>query len=228
MASLHKLFRDAVDEEVIQSMPKFPMEFKASNLPDPDWKWASEEQQDEVVAHLAPNDLYFIFFMMTHGTRTGEARALQHQDIDLANNTVTFRRAFSGTELRPITKTKRIRTIPLDLTWKELYLSQPRSVNPSGFVFIRNGRPFSESWARKKWNEAREKAGLAHITLYAGTRHSIASQAANRGVSLYAIGKFLGHSNTKQTERYSHLENRTLQQVQRKARIKSLFSVNCQ
>jgi len=228
MAALHKLFMDAVDEEVIQSMPKFPMEFKASNLPDPDWKWASEEQQDEVIAHLEPNDVYLIFFMMTHGTRTGEARALQHQDIDLANNTVTVRRAFSGKELRPITKTKRIRTIPLDPTWKELYLSQPRSVNPGGFVFLKNGQPFSESWARKKWNEAIEKAGLAHITLYAGTRHSIASQAANRGVSLYAIGKFLGHSNTKQTERYSHLETRTLQQVQRKVRIISLFSVNCQ
>jgi integrase len=227
MAALHKLFKDAVDEEVIQSMPKFPMEFRASNLPDPDWKWASEEQQDAVLEHLEPNDLFFIYFMMTHGTRTGEARALQHQDIDLTNDRITIRRAFSGTELRPFTKTKRVRTIPLDPTWKELYLSQPRSINPNGLVFLRNGQPFSESWARKKWNEAREKAGLAPITLYAGTRHSIASQAANRGGSLYAIGKFLGHSNTRQTERYSHLETRALQQVQRKTRIVSDFSAKC-
>lgn len=227
MAALHKLFRDAVDEEVIQSMPKFPLEFRASNLPDPDWKWASEDQQDAVFEHLEPNDFYFIYFMATHGVRTGEARALRHEDIDSQNNTVTVRRAFSGTELRPFTKTKRVRTIPLDPTWKELYLSQPRSINPGGFVFTRKGNPFSESWARKRWNEAREKAGLAPITLYAGTRHSIASQAANRGVSLYAIGKFLGHSNTRQTERYSHLETRALQQVQRKARIISGFSAKC-
>jgi integrase len=131
MAALHKLFRDVVDEEVIQSMPKFPMEFNASKLPDPAWKWASEDQQEEVIAHLEPNDLYLIFFMMTHGTRTGEARALQHQDIDIENSTVTIRRAFSMSELRPITKTKRVRTIPLDPPWRELYLSQLRSINPS-------------------------------------------------------------------------------------------------
>ena len=227
LAALHKLFKDAQEEEVIQNLPRFPMDFKASNLPDPDWKWASEEQQDEVLQHLEPNDAYFVYFMMTHGLRTGEARALHHHDIDLDNDTVTIRRSFSGTVLRPFTKTKTIRTIPLDPTWKDLYLSQPRSIHPEGFVFTRKGRPFSESWARKKWNEAREKAGLALITLYAGTRHSIASQAANRGASLYAISKFLGHSNTKQTERYSHLETRALRQVQRKALIKSIFSAKC-
>jgi len=228
MAALHKLFQDALAEEVIQTFPRFPMEFKASNLPDPVWKWASEEQQDEIFQHLEPNDLYFIYFMATHGVRTGEARALQHHDIDLKNDTLTIRRSFSGTVLRPFTKTKRVRTIPLDSTWKELYLSQPRSISQEAFVFTRKGKPFSESWARKKWDEARQKAGFSPITLYAGTRHSIASQAANRGASLYAMSKFLGHSNTKQTERYSHLETRALQQVQRQARIRSLLSVNRQ
>jgi len=226
MGALHKLFKDAVDEEVIQAVPRFPMEFRASNLPDPDWKWASEELQESVLEHLEPNDLFFVYFMMTHGVRTGEARALQHRDLDLTNDTVTVRRAFSGSTLRPFTKTRRVRTIPLDPTWKEIYQSQPRNINSEAFVFTREGRPFSESWARKKWNEARQAAGLAPITLYEGTRHSIASQAANRGVSLYAISKFLGHSNIKQTERYSHLETNALRQVQRKARILSGFSAN--
>jgi integrase len=227
MAALHKLLKDALDEEVIQYLPRFPMEFRASNLPDPEWKWASEEQQDEIFDHLEPGDFYFVYFMATHGVRTGECRALQHQDLDLQNNTVTIRRSFSGTTLRPFTKTKRVRTIPLDPTWKELYLSQPRSISPTQFVFLKKGKPFSESWARKKWNEAREKAGYTPITLYAGTRHSIASQAANRGASIYAISKFLGHTNTKQTERYSHLEIRALKQVQRKTRIQSRFSAKC-
>jgi len=224
MGALHKLFQDAVEDEVIQAVPKFPLEFNATNLPDPDWKWASEEQQDEAFKHLAPNDFFFIYFMATHGVRTGEARALQHQDIDLHNDVVTIRRAFAGTVLRPITKSKRIRRIPLDYTWKELYLSLPRQINPQAFVFTKNGQPFSESWARKKWNEAVKKASLAPITLYEGTRHSLASQAANRGVSLYAISKFLGHSNVKQTERYSHLETNTLRQVHRQGTVIRLDS----
>jgi len=92
------------------------------------------------------------------------------------------------------------------------------------FVFPRKGKPFSESWARKKWDEARAKAVLAPITLYTGTRHSVASQTANREASLYTISKFVGHSNTKQTERYSQLEIRALKQAQRQASIRSLFS----
>jgi integrase len=207
---------------VIPTVPRFP---KVETPPEPAWKWASEEQQDDIFNHLDPNDFYFIAFQACHGTRTGETRALRHSDIDVEMDTVTIRRAFSGTVLREITKTKRIRRIPLDPGWKELYQSQPRSLDPEAFVFLRNGKPFSESWARKKWNEARIKAGLTPITLYEGTRHSIASQAVNRGVSLYAISRFLGHTNIKQTEKYSHIETNALQQVQRKGTLlRPIFS----
>jgi hypothetical protein len=35
-----------------------------------------------------------------------------------------------------------------------------------------------------------ERADMSPITLYEGTRHSIASQAVNRGVNLYALASF--------------------------------------
>lgn len=228
MGALHKLFKDALEEEVIQASPRFPLEFRASTLPDPEWQWASEEQQDAIFEHLDPDDLFFIYFQATHGTRTGETRALKHRDIDLKNDCILIRRAFAGTQLRETTKTRRNRRIPLDPTWKEIYLSRPRNIDPDAFVFTRgDGKPFSESWARKKWNEARSKAGIAPITLYEGTRHSIASQAVNRGVNLYAISKFLGHTNLKQTERYSHIETNTLRQVQRQATVITIESAKC-
>ena len=52
MAALHKLFRDALDDEVIQGVPKFPTGFKASALPEPEWKWASEETQNAIFTKL--------------------------------------------------------------------------------------------------------------------------------------------------------------------------------
>lgn len=222
MGALHKIFADAVDEEVVEALPKFPIDFKPSRLPEPEIKWASEEQQDEIFRHLDDEDYFMIFFLATHGARPGEARALKHKDINLKEDTVRIGRGFSLNQLREQTKNKRIRIIPLDPEWKKLYLKRPRSINPDGFVFTRNGEPVSESWTRKKWNEARKKAELAHITLYAGTRHSIASQAANRGESLYLIGKLLGHSDPRQTTRYSHLNTESMKQVQRKSRPKSL------
>jgi integrase len=212
MAVLHKLFKDAVDDEIIPQMPNFP---KQGTIPEPDWQWCNEDIQDKVLDSLDENSRYFIYFMMTHGTRTGEVRALQHRDLDLINDTVTIRRVYSGTVLREFTKTKHIRVLPLDPTWKELYLLLPRNINPNAFVFTKNGETISESWMRKQWNRACEDAGIPHITLYGATRHSLASQAANRGVSLYSIQKMLGHTNSKMTSRYSHIQTNTLKETQR-------------
>ncbi|MFH1113707.1 MAG: tyrosine-type recombinase/integrase [Pseudomonadota bacterium] len=223
MSALHKLFQDACDEEVIEAVPKFPLEFKASSLPEPQWKWASEEVQEEIFKHLSGDAYFMILFMACHATRPGEARALQHQDIDLENDVVTIQRAFSDSDLRPFTKAKRIRHIPLDPTWKTLYLERPRHIDPGGFVFTgRNGEPHGRNWARLQWDAAREAAGVAHITLYQGTRHSLASQAGNRGVPIQIISKFLGHSTLEQTKRYTHLAVTPLRQVQRKAPVKPL------
>jgi integrase len=224
MSGLHKLLSDACDEEVIQAIPKFPMEFKASKLPEPQWKWASEEIQDEIFKHLSPDAGFMIYFMAAHATRPGETRALQHQDIDLVNDTVTIQRAFSDNDLRPFTKAKRVRILPLDSTWKELYSSRPRHLDPEGFVFCdANGRPHGRNWSRNQWNAARDAAQVAHITLYQGTRHSFASQAANRGDSIQIISSFLGHSTLEQTKRYAHLKVNALRKIQRKADVKPIF-----
>ncbi len=224
MSGLHKLLSDAFDEEVIQSVPKFPMEFKASKLPEPQWKWASEEIQDEIFKHLSPDAYFMIYFMAAHATRPGETRALQHQDIDLENNTVTIQRAFSDNDLRPFTKGKKVGVLPLDLTWKGLYLDRPRHINGGGFVFCdANGKEHGRNWSKNQWNKAQKAAGVAHITLYQGTRHSLASQAATRGESIQKISKFLRHSTLEQTKRYAHLEVNALRCIQRKADVKPIF-----
>jgi integrase len=220
MTALHKLFTDARNDEIIQQPPRFPPELRRSDLPEPDWRWASEEVQEKIFEHLDPENLYFIMFQACHGTRTGETRALQHQDIDLTNDSVTIRRAFSESELKEHTKTKKNRTLPLDALWKEIYLSRPRPLDPRGFVFTnRKGEPYSTTWMWQRWSEACKKAKVPGLTLYAGTRHSLASQAANRGVSIYMIARFLGHTDTKTAQRYAHLDTNPLRQVHRRATV---------
>ena len=142
MAALHKLFNDAFDQEIIQVVPKFPMTFKKSDLPESERKWADEETQDLIFQCLDPEAFFMIFFSATHGTRPGETRALQHRDIDLKRDIVTIQRAWADNVLRPITKSKRVRHIPLDPLWKELYISRPRNINSEAFVFCdEKGRP---------------------------------------------------------------------------------------
>jgi len=218
LAALHKIFADARDEGVIQIIPKFPIELKTNTLPEPVIKWADIDVQDMILKEI-PEEVYpAIFFQMTHATRTGETRALQRKHIDLNRDTVLIEQAFVDNELRS-TKTKNSGLIPLDPEFKKIYLSMGKGF-PEDFVFKKQkgrgkGKPFSESYLRKMWIKARDKAGVEKITLYEGTRHSLASQAINKGVPISTIQKFLRHESPKMTERYAHLKTESLRIVQR-------------
>ena len=59
---------------------------------------------------------------------------------------------------------------------------------------------------------ARKYAGLEGVRLH-DLRHSYASLAAGRGVSLHMIGKLLGHKVPATTARYAHLARDTVQAV---------------
>lgn len=223
LACLHKIFNDAVKQEILARIPNFPPEFTKSQIPDPDWKWADEETQNLLLSNLDDDIAYFIYFLMSHGCRPSEARALEHQDIDEKNMTVTFRRAFSDEIIRH-TKTKKIRTIPLDELWLELYQVRRNPEDlPSAFVFTYKGKPLKEYHARNKWRYAQRKAGV-NINLYSATRHSLASQAANRGVSQFLLQRFLGHTDPRTTERYSHINVNSLKAIQRRDNVISLSS----
>ena len=56
------------------------------------------------------------------------------------------------------------------------------------------------------------KAGVK-ATCYEGTRHSLASQAINRGVSERIVGDMLGHKSRSSTRRYAKMKSDTLKQV---------------
>ena len=223
MSALKKLFRDALDDEVIEQMPNFP---RNPRVPEPHWKWIDEESQDKILKEFDTDTHYAIYFLCCHGCRTGELRALKHSDLDLEHGTVTIQRAFSGTKLVETTKSKRSRVLPLDETWLELYFSRPIPINRDMFVFTKNGKPLSHTWLSKQWRKACDKLGIEGLTLYEGSRHSLASQAANRGESLYLIGKMLGHSTSKMTERYSHIESNALKQISRKSQKQSVRKVS--
>lgn len=208
MSALHKMLSDFLDDEFIETMPKFP-KFK---IPEPSWNWADKETQESIIQRI-PNrftDVPFINFMARHGVRPGEARALQWRDLNLKEGLAVIRRTFSLNQLREFTKTKKIRIIPLHPeTIKELR-ELPRPINKEQFVFTKKGKPYSESWARKIWNKAKRDLDIGDLKLYEGTRHSVASQAYNRGVSLELIGEMLGHTNPKTTKRYSHVDPSSL------------------
>jgi integrase len=65
-----------------------------------------------------------------------------------------------------------------------------------------NDKPRSD--LKRPWELVSEHAGLGGLRLH-DLRHSYASVGAGSGLGLPIIGKLLGHSNSKTTERYAHL-----------------------
>lgn len=65
------------------------------------------------------------------------------------------------------------------------------------------------------FERARKAVKLDHVHLH-DIRHSFASWLINQGVDLYTVGTLLGHASPVTTQRYSHLNNKSLRTAVRK------------
>jgi integrase len=211
LTAFEKLLRDALDWEDIAQMPKFPR----IDVPEPDIRTIDLDLQDTIIRAIPdPMDRTFILFMAREMVRPSETRAIQWDDIDLKHDRVTIRRHFSLNQLRPSTKAKQIKILPLDGEVKQALQNLPRHLI-SPFVFWkRNGKPFSETWARKLWKRISLSLGV-DISLYQGTRHSSATEAAGR-VGIDATQEFLHHTSRAMTKRYAKVNVKGLEKVLRK------------
>ena len=81
--------------------------------------------------------------------------------------------------------------------------SIPRTRSP--YVFPTRGKRGHIANVQKAWVAALKRAGLRRVRAH-DLRHSFASSAIGAGVSLYIVGKLLGHRQATTTQRYAHLE----------------------
>jgi integrase len=125
------------------------------------------------------------------GARSGEITAIQWDHIDWARRLVRL----------PDSKTNEPRTIHLSDAAIEVLKTVPR-VGP--YVIAGSAPGTSYKNLSRAWTVARAFAGLDDVRLH-DLRHSYASLAAGRGVSLQMIGKLLGHKVMLTTQRYAHL-----------------------
>ena len=65
------------------------------------------------------------------------------------------------------------------------------------------------------WRFVKKETGIKNARLY-DLRHSFASVGAGGGLSLAIIGKLLGHSQMRTTERYAHLADDPLKEAAHK------------
>jgi len=128
---------------------------------------------------------------MFTGARSGELLASKWSDIDWERR---FIRLMDS-------KTNDARTIHLNDAAVEILKTLPR-VGP----YIVAGAVKGEAYRSltRAWVKCRGRAGLDDVRLH-DLRHSYASLAASKGISLQMIGMLLGHKVPATTARYAHL-----------------------
>jgi site-specific recombinase XerD len=112
----------------------------------------------------------------------------------------------------PLGKLRTDRYIPLHQQLKELLdewvARRPASLREP-WLFMDHGRRLGPESVRKALLRVAEEAGLGTVTPHQ-LRHTLATQAINRGMSLEAIAALLGHKSMRMTMVYAKIANRTV------------------
>ncbi|WP_315720179.1 MULTISPECIES: tyrosine-type recombinase/integrase [unclassified Bradyrhizobium] len=125
------------------------------------------------------------------GARSGEIIAAQWSHVVWSRRIIRL----------PDSKNNEARTIHLSDAAVEVLRSIPR-IEPYIIAGAKAGEPYKN--LSRAWIIARAYGGLDDVRLH-DLRHSYASLAAGRGVSLQTIGALLGHRAIASTKRYAHL-----------------------
>lgn len=133
-----------------------------------------------------------IQLLLLTGCRIGELVCLHWTDLD-------------GDRLRLQDSKTGPRTVFLSTSAYAILARQPRN---GPFIFPSRASPVQpRPIDLPLWRSARRQAGIADVRLH-DLRHTFASHAVLGGVPLPVVSRLLGHSQTRMTLRYAHLDER--------------------
>jgi integrase len=141
-----------------------------------------------------------IVFLIDTGARVGELLKVRDDSLSTRGSLtyVEFRERKAGDDLR-IPLTARARDAINRLLGSRFWMSRVRGAREHA-----KRHNSAQNWVTHRFSEVRDAAGMRDVTAHT-LRHTCASRLVQRGVSIYKVQKFLGHSDIRMTERYAHL-----------------------
>ena len=112
----------------------------------------------------------------------------------------------------PLGKLHNDRYIPLHPELKALlddHIARRPAELRSNLLFVHRGRPITAGRVDRALAKVAHTAGIGHVTAHQ-LRHTLATQAINRGMSLDAIAALLGHKTLAMTMIYARIADRTV------------------
>ena len=143
-------------------------------------------------------------FLLRTGLRVGEFTALAADAVVLIGDTHWLH--------VPVGKLHEDRYLPLHPRLVDLVTNYRAAHVPDGHRLLlprENGKSIDRHMVTRFINKAGAAAGLGHIHPHQ-LRHTLATQAINRGMSLEAIAAMLGHKSMDMTLVYAKIANRTV------------------
>lgn len=155
-------------------------------------------------AHPDPFARLAVEMLARTGLRTGEL-------LDLTIDAVVQIGAHHWLRV-PVGKLHTDRYIPLHPAIKTLlddWIAKRPDTLRTNLLFIDRGRRIPRSRLQHAVADCAHRAGLGHVTPHQ-LRHTLATQAINRGMSLEAIASLLGHQSLTMTMVYARIADRTV------------------
>jgi integrase len=195
------VLRAAHDCGVLERLPDFPKkQWKdGRKLPDA----PSESEVIAMMAHATGWLRLAIALAVYAGLRSGEVRALEAQDVDLANGILKVRRAFSADEITA-PKSHDERAVPIAAELRPILVEATKAKLPRARLLLNErGHTPTRQALLTTLKRMQERHSLQERSFHS-LRHFFCSLLIRRGVGLEAVRVMAGHSDTKMTARYVH------------------------
>lgn len=161
--------------------------------------------------------------LLTMGLRSGEARGLRWQDINLRDGLLTVERQLQWVDgvltLISPKSASSLRTLPIPHVTLEALVHYHEDRDPAArageaLVFLNGeGRPVSPPYLRQRFKRLLVQAGLPKLRLH-DLRHSCATLLIGKRVPMKTIQEWLGHSDYRITaDIYSHVTDTMLDEA---------------
>lgn len=199
---LSSAFNRAVEENFLEVSPSKGI--KRIKIPEKQPLFYSKDDFSKLLSVITQEDIKdIVLFTINTGLRRAEVISLEWTQINLDNKLLTL------DNRNHLTKSKRIRTIPLNPAAIKILLKRKLENNP--LVFTIDGNRIKEDSLTNRFAKFKREADINQKLNFHSLRHSFASWLVQSDVSIYHVSKLLGHANVKTTEIYAHLRTTDLQ-----------------
>lgn len=137
-----------------------------------------------------------VVFTVNTGARESELLNLRWSQVGLERTPLIPENRYS------LTKSKRVRMVPLDVTALEVLIDTKRDAT-SDFVFSLDGNALDQYFLVKQLKRYVKSAGPGTGLSFHSLRHTFASRLMMRDVSPYEVHRLLGHSGAAVTQIYT-------------------------